>query len=101
MPVLRLHHHRLPMHLLLRAQAVTPLVTVLAPQPADDHEHRHNPACLLLTDGITRCPTPAAYRAELTPLPGYQWGPVTFACTEHALSLLGRPDLVSIRSVQP
>lgn len=76
-------------------------MTVLTPHLADYHERHAATGCLVAPDGITCCRRPAAYRAELAPMPHLgDVTPTTFACTEHGVDLRARPDLVAIRSVQ-
>lgn len=75
-------------------------VTVLAPNIADLHE-TVEPTCLVAPDGgHTCCDQPAAYRLELRPMHGHDYGPVTFACPAHE-PLLPRPLIAHTRSVTP
>jgi len=75
-------------------------MTVLAPHIADRHE-AHGPTCLIAPDGDTCCPHPATWRFDLEPANGYGPGPSTFACTPHALHLAARPDIATVRNLQP
>jgi hypothetical protein len=74
-------------------------LTVLRPDVADLHEHAPDPGCLLAPDGDTCCPNRATHRVELTPLPGYETGPVTFVCADHEPHMRTHPATVAIREV--
>jgi hypothetical protein len=74
-------------------------LTMLRPDVADQHEQHPDATCLLAPDGDTCCPNPAAWRVELTPMPGYDEGPVTFACADHVDLYRGHPGVATIRSV--
>jgi hypothetical protein len=75
-------------------------LTMLRPDVADQHEQHPDATCLLAPDGDTCCQQPATHRVELTPMPGYDEGPVTFACAEHVDRYRGHPAVASIREVQ-
>ena len=88
-----------------RATLPTPAgtLTVLLPDRADELSR---PGCLVDVHDPTMpgpqpypCLRPAAYRAELQPLPGWDRGVVTFTCVAHAPLLRQSLSLASIRSV--